>query len=478
MSKNYKPRCNRSASGNSAHRSRGKVLQTTHGTLNLARSKDRKRLQSIIVDLQRATDALTKKDVGDWRKAWQLAINIDNPDRRWLYDIYRDTLVDLHLSGCIGQRQGFVMSRSFKVVDAKGTENKEAIHYFDQAWFKELLRLALDSVWWGYSLIELGGITVDSNGRQCYADVTLIPRKHVIPEYHVIVRNEGESWQSGIDYLEAPYYNTVIAVGRPDDLGVLLKAAPQTIAKKYALAYWDEFAEIFGMPMRVAHTTSRDAAERERISRELKNSGRQQVAVVPTDTEIQFVESSRGDAYNVYNQRVARANSEISKLTIGQTMTIEDGSSLSQSETHLQVLENLVEADRDMLRDMINNQLIPRMIMDGFPLKGLHFEWDYAVDYTPEQQVAYETMIADRYEVAPSYFAEKYNMPVGQRRNTAALPPAKETDEEREERRKREDRMFAALDKIGRVMEALGTDETNRLLDEWHGQKDRTDFFD
>lgn len=258
MSKNYKPRRGTAVYGDRPRKSQTKVLRTTHGTLNLARSKDRKRLQSIIVDLQRATEALTKKDVGDWRKAWQLAVNIDNPDRRWLYDIYRDTLVDSHLSGCIEQRRGFVMSRSFKLVDAKGVEDSQAMHYFDQAWFKKLLRLALDSVWWGHSLIELGEITTDGDGCKCYADVNLIPRKHVIPEYHVVVRNEGESWRSGIDYLEEPTCRSVISVGRPDDLGVLLKAAPQTISKKYALAYWDEFAEIFGMPMRVAHTTSRD----------------------------------------------------------------------------------------------------------------------------------------------------------------------------------------------------------------------------
>jgi len=38
------------------------------------------------------------------------------------------------------------------------------------------------------------------------------------------------------------------------------------------------------------------------------------------------------------------------------------------------------------------------------------------------QQVAYETMVADRYEVDPAYFKEKYGMPVGQPRNAAALP--------------------------------------------------------
>ena len=135
------------------------------------------------------------------------------------------------------------------------------------------------------------------------------------------------------------------------------------------------------------------------------------------ETEVQFVESGKGDAFNVYDRRIDRANSELSKLIIGQTMTIEDGSSLSQSETHLKVFENLVESDRDMLRDIVNNQLIPRMVKHGFPLKGLRFEWDDTVDYTPEQQIAYETMIIDRYDVDPSYFADKYNMPVGKRRD-------------------------------------------------------------
>ena len=112
-------------------------------------------------------------------------------------------------------------------------------------------------------------------------------------------------------------------------------------------------------------------------------------------------------------------------------MTIEDGSSLSQSETHLEVFENLVESDCTMLRDIVNNQLIPRMVKHGFPVKGLRFEWDDAVDYTPEQQVAYETMIADRYEVDPTYFAEKYSMPVGERRNaTPMLPGGGDNDDD------------------------------------------------
>ena len=96
-------------------------------------------------------------------------------------------------------------------------------------------------------------------------------------------------------------------------------------------------------------------------------------------------------------------------------------------------IRDRVESDCTMLRDIVNNQLIPRMVKHGFPVKGLRFEWDDAVDYTPEQQVAYETMIADRYEVDPTYFAEKYSMPVGERRNAQPMLPTGGDDDDDDE---------------------------------------------
>lgn len=398
---------------------------------NKSRSKKMTAKQtSIIMELHRYTDFFTRNDIADWRRAWQMAIDVRHPNRQRLYDIYRDAMTDSHLSGCIQQRVGFAMSRSFKLVNEAGDADDEAAHLFDHAWFKELCRLCLDANWYGHTLIELGDIVTDGDGHPAFSGVTLIPRKHVIPEYGRVVSRVGMPWTSGIEYRESPYCDWLIEAGQPDDLGLLLKAALHTIPKKHAMSFWDCFAEIFGMPMRIARTTSRDEKEQNRLLDMLNNSGSKLSMVAPMDTEIQFVESGKSDAYNVYDKRIDRSNSELSKLIIGQTMTIEDGSSLSQSQTHLEVFENLVESDRDMLRDIVNNQLIPRMVKHGFPVKGLRFEWDDAVDYTPEQQVAYEKMIADRYEVDPEYFAEKYSMPVGERRQAAA-PIGKEEDDDK-----------------------------------------------
>ncbi|WP_028897619.1 DUF935 family protein [Prevotella sp. HUN102] len=391
------------------------LVHTPFGTLQLAKN-DAKRFHKTVMELQRTTDSLTRKDIGDWRTAWQMAINADNPNRQRLYDVYRDVEVDLHLSGCIQQREGFVLARSFKLVNEKGDEDEQAVDYFNKSWFKQLMKYALDANYWGHSLIELGELMTDTNNMLYYNGVKLIPRKHVIPEYSRVVKQLGDEWQSGINYHEPPFVDWLIEVGQPDALGLYLKAATQTIPKKNALAFWDTFAEIFGMPMRIARTTTRDDKELSKMEKMMADMGTEGWGIFQQGTDIEVVESTKGDSFNVYDRRIDRANSELSKLIIGQTMTIEDGSSLSQSETHLEVFQNLVDSDCDMLRDVINNQLIPRMIQHGFPLQGIRFDWDYSADYTPEQQVAYEQLVLNNYEVDPSYFEEKYNMPVGERR--------------------------------------------------------------
>lgn len=394
-----------------------KVLHTRQGDFNLAKEDDRRRLRKMVVELQRQTDALTRKDIGDWRRAWQMAINVDYPNRQRLYDIYTDVDIDLHLSGCIQQREGFVMASSFKIVDEKGNENEDATAYFNTQWFRQLVKYALDANYWGHSLIELGDLTNDVNGNLTYDGVKLIPRKHVIPEYHRVITDLGQDWTTGIDYRQPPFSDWLIEVGQPESLGLYLKAATQTIPKKNAMAFWDTFAEIFGMPMRIAHTTTRDDKELAKMEKMMAEMGTEGWGLFQEGTDIEVVESTKGDAFNVYDKRIDRANTELSKLILLQTMTIEDGSSLSQSETHLKVFENVISADCTTLSDIVNAQLIPRMIRHGFPLQGLHFEWDDSVDYTPEQQKAFEEMILNNFEVDGKYFTEKYNIPVGERRS-------------------------------------------------------------
>ena len=122
--------------------------------------------------------------------------------------------------------------------------------------------------------------------------------------------------------------------GGTHDLGLYLKCAQQTIPKKNMCSFWDMFGEIFGMPLRVATTTSRDPKEYDRIERMLRDMGAAAYGLFPEGTTVDLKESTRADAFNVYDKRIDRCNSEISKGILTVTMTMEDGASLSQSEVH------------------------------------------------------------------------------------------------------------------------------------------------
>ena len=414
------------------------TLRLKNGTeIDLNKKSGRKKFQKVVVDLQRQTDFLAKRDLAEWRLAQQAAINVQQPNRQRLYDIYRDVELDLHLSGCIGQLQGFIMGKSFKLTKPDGKPDEDALKYFETAWFKQLVRYALQARYWGHSLIQLGDVTCREDGLMTFDGVELVPRKHVVPEYGRVTTNPGGTWESGIPYREPPYSDLLIEVGAPDDLGLYLKAAIQTIPKKYALAFWDAFAEMFGLPIRIAKTASRDQKDIDEMGKMMENMGYKAWAVLPSDSEIELKESSRGDAFNVYDKRVDRANSELSKLILLVTMTIEDGSSLSQSEVHLKVLNNLIFEIADAIRDMVNDQLIPKMTKLGFPVKGLRFDWDEPVDYTPEQQKAFEEMILNNYEVEGVYFADKYGLPVGERRQNPLTPPEPSGDDGRTQKNAR-----------------------------------------
>lgn len=378
--------------------------------------------KSLLVMLNLRDKALTKQDVGRWRRAHQMALNVENPRRQHLLEIYRDAVIDMHLSGCVAQRFGKTMLKKFVIKDAEGNEDEAASRYFESQWFYDFLLHALDSKIWGHSLIQLGDVVADAAGARRFSEVQIVPREHVVPEYGVVIRDVSDDWKKGIPYREGAIADWCVEVGDPHDLGLLLKCAPHAIAKKNMAAYWDTFGEIFGMPMRVATTTSQNPADRRRIEDMLEGMGAAPWGLFPEGTTIDIKESSRGDAYNVYDKRIDRCNSEISKGIIGQTMTLESGSSLSQSETHLEMFENLCASDAVFAKYLINDKLIPLMIKHGFDLDGRFFDWDDAATYSPAEQRELERMLLQYFDIDPQYFIDKYKIPiVGQKESSGAF---------------------------------------------------------
>ncbi len=383
-------------------------------------AKDSVTKKSILLDLAVKTSQLTAKDTDDWRRSWQTAINVDNPKRNRLLLHYQDAMVDLHLFGAIRNRKSKVLKKAFMFIDENsGEEDPELTKTFQAPWFKKFLSLSLDATYFGHSLIQFEDIIVTS-GRLGFSNVVLVRREHVIPEYHRIIRDSSDDWKSGLDYLMPPLSEWCIEVGDPSDLGLLLKLVPHAISKRYMAVFWDKAGEIFGMPIRIATTTSRDPKDLMSIEDMLDNMGAAAYGLFPDGTTVTFEKSTQGDFYLVYDKRIDRANSEMSKGILGETMTMDNGSSKSQSEVHANELMNLIGDDADALRDIVNERLIPFLILKGFKLEGKRFTWNEAIQYTPTEWLEIEKMLCENYDVDPDYFQTKYGVKILGKKAAAA----------------------------------------------------------
>ena len=113
-------------------------------------------------------------------------------------------------------------------------------------------------------------------------------------------------------------------------------------------------------------------------------------------------------------------------------MTIDDGSSLSQSEVHLEIFEKICAKDARRLAYIINDRLLPLMLASGFPVKGLRFQWDDTDKMTEAEMREEERSILQYYRIDPTYFVNKYNIPIIGERGEENAPTTEDQDDKKE----------------------------------------------
>lgn len=370
--------------------------------------------RKVITELKPQSELLTKKDIAAWRKAHQMAINIDNPRRSDLYNIYDFTVdLDTQVTGVTRRIKFGVGRRKFRMVDIQsGKEDPEVTNLLDASWFKKSQRLYVDSYHYGHSLIQFGDLMESPQLR--FNSVELIPRRHVCPEYGVLLPQVGdEPLKKGIPYRTGGMTDWCLECGESDNLGLYLKVAPPAISKKHVLIFWDNFAEKFGLPIIYGTSTSNNDSDLVKMEDMLRNMGNSTWGLFPEGTVLSLIETAKGDAFQVFDKRVELADKQICIALAGQTMVFMDGSSRAQAQVHEDGFEELKETYADEFKDWVNISLIPFCIKHGFPFAGYRFEWDNSKQYTPDQLKDVIQMLLDAgYEIPDEYLTDLYNIPI------------------------------------------------------------------
>lgn len=332
---------------------------------------------------------------------------------------------DLHYSSQLRTRKLAVSSMSVAIDaasdDAKDVEIADAVRAFTKRGaFRQLLADQLDAIGKGYSVSE---IFWDKSGKYWR------PKKYVHrdPRHFQFDRETAQELRlrdekdlvNGIA-LE-PYKFIVhmpqLKTGLPIRGGLAMLVATSFMCKSYGLKDWMVFAEVFGMPLRVGkYGASATAEQKAALLRALTNIGTDAAAMIPDSMIIEFIASTSATGGDKLFQGLADyLDSQVSKAVLGQTMTADNGSSLSQASVHNEVRGDIRDDDALKLAATIERDLIRPFVDlnwgqrddDGYPVLRLFREKQEDLKALAE---ALTPFIDRGLKVSASVIRDKFNL--------------------------------------------------------------------
>lgn len=348
-------------------------------TVSVDQSVERK--QSPIEYVLTTQKFRVRQDLASLRVAIESANNITNFNRFLLHNVYRELVTDPMVHSQWESRKMKTKEKKFSFVGKDGTENEEVTAFFNKNWFTDWIDKALDSKLWGFSLLEFGPFynnTFNSYAVQSgthdriYDPITVIDRDYVKPEFGVITQNYGNN--VGIGFSDPQYKDYIMFIGQTHDFGLLYKLARIVLYKQNALGNWSEWIEVFGMDKRVGYTRSQDA-DRRMFMKALRDLGSNSYGVFNETDKVEYIGTTRTDAYKVYQEFLKDANAEISKVIFGQDV-ISNNTGHVIGKTGENVSNMYGDTDARDVAEWVNDKLIPFVENLGFNCQGTKLQWD------------------------------------------------------------------------------------------------------
>ena len=333
----------------------------------------RKEKQTVLRVIRRQ-ESIVRRDIASWRTARIEATLADEPKQHRLQVLYDEVMLDAKMTSQIGMRIGKSQSADWCL--KKGDQNDEESMKVltDKGLFDKLVKFIVESQFYSHSLVQF------LFDRQGDPDIELVPRANVSPVtgrfYPDVYGNESEL------YRDRPDFGKWILEFCPDklDLGILNKATPYVLMKKFALSCWSELCEIYGIPPRVLKTNTQDKDMLNRAEAMMREIGAAAYFIIDTEEEFEFAQASTTNG-DVYKNFIATCDEQISLLNLGAVLGQDtEHGNRSKEEASTDLMEIVVEADKRKIAYYINKAAIPAMESLGIIPTGLRFEFAKATD--------------------------------------------------------------------------------------------------
>lgn len=277
---------------------------------------------------------------------------------------------DLHYASVIGTRKRAVAGLEVAVEAYADDERSQMLadevrDLVRKPAFSDMVDDLLDAIGKGFSTVEIMWRTKGRKWLPAY--------EHRDPRWFRFDRESGRQLRlvSGTDPdgEPLPAYKFLchfprIKSGLPIRGGVARLAAFSYMCKAWTVKDWMTFADVFGMPLRIGkYGPSATDDEKATLKTAVANIASDAAAIIPDSMLIEFQAAAQSaGGPDMFLKLAEWLDRQVSKGVIGQTMTADDGASLSQAKVHNDVRLDIVEADARQLSATINRDLVKPFI--------------------------------------------------------------------------------------------------------------------
>lgn len=119
----------------------------------------------------------------------------------------------------------------------------------------------------------------------------------------------------------------------------------------------------------------------------------------------------RTDVYNVYDKMIDRMNSELSKLILGSTGTVDmNKGAKAQAEVHERTGDDVILTDKRLVAGVWNETVLPMLEQYGWNVKGKKFEY---VETQGQDDLWKRTLgLAPFFQIDPQFVKDNFGVEV------------------------------------------------------------------
>lgn len=369
----------------------------------------------IIRRVIRRQESVTRKDIADWKRARQQATSAAEPKQVLLQQLFSDIMDDALMTSQVSVlRIGKSQGAEFEL-QMNGTKDDEQTQKLkDSGLYEDLVELIIEALFYNHSLIEFD---YDSTG----LTADLIPRQNISPEIGKFYPDT--QGVETIDYRELPDFGRwlVEIYPRKRDLGLLNKAVPYVLIKKFAISCWSELCEIFGIPPRVMKTNTTDDEMLERAEKMMREIGSAAYFIIDTTEDFEFAQgvSTNGD---VYKNLISTCDQQLSLLNLAAVLGQDtENGNRSKEESSSKLMEAVVKADKRLIESSFNKKILPALAAIGFLKPGLRLQITKEIDLEKLWKMVHEA--SQYYDIEPQWIRDTFGIAVTGKKTFGATPP-------------------------------------------------------